>query len=549
MDVIVTLRNYFARGIHLSMPFFLVFSLFSTSISAMETEVNQADLQEIEGSIVDIEKTLNPEELEKFAQEIEHNFKKDEQDKIRGRNRVLWSIPAAFPEDEFDKNIDNLHVAIPFYGKVSLGDGFSKWFRQVRGEIKKSAGVKEFCEPLHQIHQEFNDVVVQGDVEFKAASLSSQASEYKALLDKTGVKFDGTGMKNVYAPGAKFYEYLTGKNLIGLGLYRSDLNEIGFLAANIGSEYILFRDLKKAKLDKVKEFILANKDLCIDFIERLQNSVDDPKSRKKIEQELRTVVTQQCSLFIYNPFKKEIVLPIIKYLFIQRVIENFKIDKATYLDRNPDSMSAFVKNGENELVRSGVTPISLVTLSKYFVAPVAAFSEPSKMTLYHSMRQLKFMDKFFGNFQLLPSCCYSEKELKTGLPLKFYWYMASITGEALVLIASIKIIDKFFNNQLVKSLVAKPDELLEVLKEAKQFSSIENPNKEESDQIVACENKLEKEIEKAFSLNKTNFRNWVSAKRSTFAKIGVVGFCCFILPSIVVKAMPLLKNVIKSYWG
>ncbi len=561
----MNMKTMFNAKISLLLSLFL--SISFVNISAMEEDVptapaptpiskaDQAVLREVEQSFDELNGEINAEELARYAQEIEQSLKQDEQNEVRGRNRVLWSIPAAFPADKFDENVKDLHVNIPLYGKVSLGENFYKWYKGKLAVAKKAYGVEgpveSFVSDVHEMHGQFNAGLASGDQAFESAGAAASTSKRNPLgpLEQvfrgTAVKLDGTHIRGVYAPGAEYYSFLTGKNLIGLGLYRSDLNEIGFLAANIGSEYILFKDIRRAKLEKVKEFIIANKDLFIDAIEKVQASAEDRKAHQKAKRELRQFIIKNCSLFKYNPLKKEVVLPVIKYLIIQRVIERIRSATPPTLHSQQDQMHAFVKNREGELVTSGVTPISIVTLSKLFVAPIAAFSETSKKTVYQSVMNLKFTDRLCSSFSL-PSCCYSKNESKNGLPRNFYWLLASIAGESLVLVMAIKIIDNFLNTQLINSLSTKPDELLVVLKENALVSELANPNAEEREQMIACDQKLEMAIERAFSLNKTSFKNWIAAKRSTFTRIGLAGFCCIVLPSLAIKAAPFAKNSIKS---
>lgn len=533
----------------LLLPLFLAVSFCSLPAmdhSSLGSEA--AALREVEQSLAELDRGLSEEEISRYAREMEQGMVREERDEIRNRNKILWSIPAAFPADKFDENVQDLHANIPFYGKVSLGNRayrtYMRWLKGVK-EAYNMGPVESFATDVYGMHDGFQQGLDSGDSAF-----GQKAGENPALhshLRGVGIDLSGKSIRGIYAPGARWYEYLTGKNLIGVGLYKSDLQAIGFIAANIGSEYLLFRDIKRVKSEKVKEVVLANSAKCIDLLERLAASVNDSQSHQKIKQELSGLVVKECSLFRYNPLKKEVLLPVVKYLALQRVVEMFKNNQPPSLHAQSDQMFAFVPDGERGLVRSGVTPISAVKVAGAFVAPVAAFSETSKATLYKAVKNLRFIDRLCSNFSL-PSFCYSETDKKVGMPSKFYWLMASIVGETLVVLMAIKVIDSFLNTQFINALAVKPEGLLGALKEHARLLDLANPSQEEREQIIACDQRIEKEIEQAFSLSKTGFRNWVHAKRVTFAKIGVAGFCCFVLPSVVMKVAPLIKNVIQSYW-
>lgn len=574
MKMILKRKNY------LLLPLFMAISCLN--LSGMEDaaaktvdEIDTSDYKDLEKGIgqdlKDLEK-IDPEEFTGLVKDISADLEKEEREDAKKRNKIIWSIPAAFPADKFEENVKDLHVNIPFYGKVSLGKGFYPWYKKklrlAKGSVKElyKLDLGEFAKGIHDIHGEFDQGFDTADKQFASVGKQLESGDLdtmREILQSVGGKsevnvadlmkrfeavggtIDAHNIKGVYAPGAEYYEYLTGKNLIGTGIYKSDFKEWAFIAVNVGTEFLLFKDIKRAKLEKVKNWITANRDLCIDFMEKLQASAENPKEQQTIKKEFSTVITKQCSLFKYNPLKKEVMLPIARYLILQRIIEKFTVNAPPSLHTKPEQMYAYVKDETGTLVRSGVTPLSITKIAKLYFAPLRTLSETSRTTIYDKIKNLKMTDRFCGSFKL-PSFCYANTEEKRGLPLKFYWFLSSIGGESLVLLMSIKILDSYFNKQLIDTLTTKYDELFETLKESKQLAAIAHPNSEEREQIFANDQKLEKATERAFSAGKTNFKSWATAKRATFSRITIAGLCCFVLPTVISKIAPIVKTMIKS---
>ncbi len=455
------------------------------------------------------------------------DLEKAEKDKIRGNNRVLWSIPAAFSEKDFDENVKDLHVKVPLYGKVSLGENAYENYEKFLEEKKSEHGGEQFGQLAEGARKGVN--AWQDQLNIPANSPMAKLTQHKSISQ----------LKNSYAPGLTsafaLNEYLTAKKLLGVGFYRTDINEVGFLACNMASGYLLFKDIKHSKLDKVKSCIIAQRKAIISLLERLDEAAKNKKESEKIKKELRSFITNHCSIFAYNPLKKEVIWPIIKYIMIQRVIENIKTEKPRHgVQTDPDHYRAFVKNEQGEFEQSAVQPVSLVTLSKVFLAPIALFSETSKEAVFKAGKQLKFMDSFFG---------------RVHLPAQFYRLLSSVVGETLVLVMAIKIMDRYLNSRVADALISKPQAFLTLLQEGNDILGIEYPNNAEAEKISLYEEKLEKEIERALSAGKLGFFSWMQAKRDTFGKISKMGFLCFVLPSLIIKGGPILLKIIKSIGG
>ncbi len=479
--------------------------------------------QEIEDILNNLD-SMQPE-IERTVNELEQRLQKQEQNEVRNRNRIIWSIPAAFSEDTFDESVKDLHANVPFYGKVSLGnDAYQKYKEWIESNKDKEMRQTEaWTAKGSKARQDYQDFLLKTKEQL-GNSVADQ--KLKDLWDK---HLQSSDMHNAYAPGVHLYDYLSGQRLLGLGLYRSDLNEIAFLAANMASGYLLFQDIKKNKIEKIKAVVNIHKDELIGLIEKVKDT-SDKKLHAQAKQEMQAFIKKNCALFGYNPCKSEIIVPVAKYIFLQRIIENIKMEKEPDWSFNPDSHFGFIKNEAGELVKSGVTPISLVALSKYFVAPVAGLSETTSETLGKFGKRLRLADRLFGNIHL---------------PAIFYRWFASIAGEALVLMIAIKVMDNYFNEQLLTAFVSDAEKWLAVLKEAQGLDALEQLTPE---QLVQQE-KLGKEIEKALSSGKTGFRSWIEAQRATFMKITIAGFLGIIVPTLVIKGAPLVMNMIKHNGG
>ena len=383
-------------------------------VEDLQEVVNSAQAAELENILQEVE-NIDMDEIAAEGQEVENDLEKLEKDKIRNNNSILWSIPAAFPESKFDENINDLHVKVPLYGKVSLGENAYEKYKVYLEKGKSACGVENLVRFVDRAQEGFK--TWKNSLNTPVTGLSEND-----LLSR---------LKNTQAPGLQsaftMKDYLTGKKLVGVGFYRSDINEGAFLAANMASGYLLFKDIAHGKLDKVKSYIIDQRKAIISLLERLSAAVKDRKESEKIKKELRVLIANNCSIFAYNPLKKEVIWPIIKYIMIQRVIENIKTEKPHYdAHANPDHFEAFVKNEQGEFEHSAVRPFSVMTLSKLFLAPIASASETSKEAVFRAGKQLKFVDSFFG---------------RVHLPAQFYRLFTSVVGEALVLIMALKIMD------------------------------------------------------------------------------------------------------------
>ena len=311
-------------------------------------------------------------EIEKIATEIDQSQKQDEQAKIQNKNKILWSIPAAFPEDEFDEHVKDMHVNVPFYGKISV----KKVYEDLKEEAEKDYapafsaynGLSDICDKSKNaftggmaegeaidLSQMFTDAMPNNGlgegVGERMKQFAQQANDGKSKLKDNVSRFNH--------PGMEFKEYLTGRRLTGIGLYRSDLNEIAFLAANAGTDYLLFKDLKKLKLAKATAQMIEHREVIIGLIEQLKESANDRKKLAEVKKKISTFIGDHCALFKYNPLKKELFLPIAKYIALQRLIEQVRPEERTRAlgsRSNDDHLAGFVEK-DGKLVKSGVVPI------------------------------------------------------------------------------------------------------------------------------------------------------------------------------------------------
>lgn len=453
----------------------------------------------------------------------------DDKNEIKQRNLVDWSIPAAFPIDKFNENVDKLHINHPF-GRYNFSPGTYTRYMRLLEEVKRDFGLRDLEDSLrdgnffglhgNDLNNDFRDTFAE--YERWARSLPGGNNQAANTITQSLNNLNNIHGKRMAIPGATLlYDFLAGRNLPGLGLYRSDLNEIVFLIANIASGYHFFKDIKKAKLDKIKASLDEHKDELIALLTRLAENTDK-KQTNKIKQEIKAFVTRRCALFAYNPVKKEIVIPLLKYIVFQRIAETIRIKK-NYWSSDPDVHAAFVKNERGELVRSGVTPISLVTIAKFLLTPMTGLSETTSELLQKTGRSLRFMDNFLGRYHL---------------PALFYKWFTSAVGEALVLTLVIKIMDGYFNEQLTNAIIESPDVWLAALQKNKELDGVNELSPEQR----AHRDGFESAIEITLSVGKTGFGSWLLAQRNTFIKISAAGFLFFAVPSLVAWLAPIIKR-------
>ncbi len=500
---------------------FITLLLLSNSFYATNPELD-AVAQELDASMVGMDQISNA--VQATVQEIEDGMQREKEYEVRNANKILWSIPAAFSDADFEQESKDLHANIPLYGKVSLGNKAYARYKKWLEEFKTTHGIDKWNPFFHggmEAHQ-----ALQRNFSLQTGLPANVASN-RIFLER----LQHSPVKNVFAPGLELFDYFNGTRLPGIGLYRSDLNEIGFLAANMGTGYLFFKDIKLAKLDKIKTLLTEDKDTFTSFLKQLISN-DDKKSIAKIKEEIRSLVEKKGALFRYNPCKPYVILPMIKYIFFQRIIENIKIEKRPYL-RSSDQQYAFIKNTNGDLVRSAITPFSIMSLIRIILSPIAVFSQTTRETLHSAGRRLRFTDRLFGRFHA---------------PSRFYRLFSSVIGEGLVLVMVIKIMDSYFNDQFVESMVAKAEHWLSILEEDSKLDSKDGSFQESTARLVAYQERLEKEIELALSSGKSGFWSWVQAQRATFTKITIGGFLCFVAPSLILKGAPLLAKLFKTRW-
>lgn len=500
----------------------LLFAAVMVPLIALSTPIMAMDDADIE--------QIDIAEIEQVAAQAVKDLETDEREQLRNKNRILWSAPVAFAEKDFDAEVKKLHADIPFYGTIDL----SKYYAQFTQAVAKAKSESTLFKGAMQGYQEIEQQV---DTAFSSASGSLPSSNTLPQVDKAL-----RDMKNIEPPGSSLYRYFSGNNLLGIGLYRSDLNELGFLAANLATEYLLFKDLLAAKEFKVKEAVATHRDTIIALLEKITTA--DQNNIAAVKKEAKEFFAKECKLFHYNPFKKEALIPIAKYMALQRVVAHLQ-DSNGGQWHNPDSSYGFVKDSSGQLVRSGVTPISLVSIAKLFITPLQEASVLAKDAVSNILRGLRFNDRLFSSIKL-PSIFYKKGQPQMGLPAHWYTFFDGAVGEFLVVSLAVKFIDNFLQECFVTSIVNEPHILCELLNEHKKLTEIDQPTEAEFTQIKENDEQIEKEIKRLTGIDNVRFSRWIESKRDTFGQIIGTGSMIFIGSTVAVKLFTFTQHILRT---
>ncbi len=552
----VEMRLHKKRPFSSCISFFLLIALFGSvlPIQAVEPALRQdSSLSEKEKAEMatlarDI-KEFMPEikqacrESKEEAQKILADLHAEKIRKMQEKNRIIWSYPEAFPANDFDTEIEKRTMRVPSY-KESTYKGFTF----------PVPSYKEI--PLKNVHQYLDDTcfkhIKEANEQFENMSekidikINPTLDQFNELQNSVFHQNEASNAQKsnfsfVEKAGTRsFAQYTSGKFLPGIGLYPGDIHQLAFIAANFGTDYLLFKDLKELKLQKIFNWIETKPNGMISVIQRynaVKNRKADPSSsffqrRKetleqkkelaKIEKEFSDLFANETPLFLMQLSKIKDLLPAIsKYLVAQRVLELFQPKSSSVF--NSENFFAYLKKSDGSFEKSAVIPISLMKILKWVVLPLDTLSQSWKQLIQDLVGNVRFQS-IFSSIQV---------------PSQAFDLFSGITGEVIALLWSARILNNHFNHTLSKALLEESVELEKAFSADQEKSISANENDEENSSAV------KKCIEKILN-KKTNYASWKDAKYATFSQTTSVSFCVFVLPQIIRFLAPICRLMVRN---